>query len=110
MPPKVAFLMANYGHDPTGEESYSRQRRILTLVNSISETAVPYAEFKKAGFEIDFITEKGNMPVCDSKMLEGITQKLLVGYIMTYRTQDMFSCPLSVNRVPPKRPSIYINP
>ncbi|MCJ1457619.1 hypothetical protein MMC28_007987 [Mycoblastus sanguinarius] len=58
MAPKVAFLMANYGHDPT-------------------ETAVPYAEFKKAGFEIDFVTEKGNMPECDAKMLTGMTQKLL---------------------------------
>lgn len=39
---------------------------------------MPYSEFKKAGFEIDFVTEKGNMPECDSKMLEGMTQKLLV--------------------------------
>ena len=31
---------------------------------------MPYAEFKKAGFEIDFVTEKGNMPECDRKMLE----------------------------------------
>lgn len=44
---------------------------------------MPYAEFKKAGFEIDFVTEKGNMPVCDSKMLEGMTQKLLVPYVTT---------------------------
>ncbi|KAK3170659.1 hypothetical protein OEA41_002741 [Lepraria neglecta] len=58
MSPKVAFLMANYGHDPT-------------------ETAIPYTEFKKAGFEIDFVTEKGNMPECDAKMLTGMTQKLL---------------------------------
>lgn len=36
----------------------------------VSETAVPYAEFKNAGFEIDFVTEKGNMPECDRKMLE----------------------------------------
>ena len=50
--------------------------------HSISETAVPYAEFKKAGFEIDFVTEKGNMPECDSKMLTGMTQKLLVGRII----------------------------
>ena len=40
---------------------------------------MPYAEFKKAGFEVDFVTEKGNMPECDSKMLTGMTQKLLVG-------------------------------
>lgn len=50
--------MANYGHDPT-------------------ETAVPYHEFKEAGFEVDFVTEKGNVPECDKKMLEGWTQKLL---------------------------------
>ena len=56
---KVAFLMANYGHDPT-------------------ETAVPYQEFKKAGYEVDFVTEMGNMPECDRKMFEGWTQKLLV--------------------------------
>ena len=56
--PKVAFVMANYGHDPT-------------------ETAVPYHEFKEAGFEIDFVTEKGNVPECDKKMAEGWTQKLL---------------------------------
>ena len=60
---KVAFLMANYGHDPT-------------------ETAIPYHEFKKAGYEIDFVTEAGNMPECDKKMLEGWTQKLLVGGIL----------------------------
>ena len=46
------------------------------------ETAVPYNEFKKAGFEIEFVTEKGNMPECDSKMLTGMTQKLLVCYLM----------------------------
>ena len=45
----------------------------------VIETAVPYTEFKKAGFEIDFVTEKGNMPECDDKMLTGMTQKLLVG-------------------------------
>ena len=44
----------------------------------VQETAVPYTEFKKAGFEIDFVTEKGNVPECDAKMLTGMTQKLLV--------------------------------
>ncbi len=43
------------------------------------ETAVQYTQFKTAGFNIDFVTEKGNMPECDSKMLTGMTQKLLVG-------------------------------
>ena len=55
---KVIFLMANYGHDPT-------------------ETAVPYHEFKKAGYKIDFATEQGNVPECDKRMAEGWTQKLL---------------------------------
>ena len=58
------------------------QNRILLSVSlhvhPVLETAVPYAEFKKAGFEIDFVTERGNMPECDKKMLEGMTQKLLV--------------------------------
>ncbi|TQS32601.1 hypothetical protein Golomagni_07079 [Golovinomyces magnicellulatus] len=55
---KVGILMSDYGHDP-------------------SETAIPYAGFKSAGFDIDFITEKGTSPKCDAKMLEGITQKIL---------------------------------
>ena len=54
-----------------------------------SETAVPYNEFKKAGFEIDFVTEKGNMPECDSKMLTGMTQKLLVCYLIAEIAQDI---------------------
>ena len=53
------------------------------------ETAVPYNEFKKAGFEIDFVTEKGNMPECDSKMLTGMTQKLLVCYLIAEDSQDI---------------------
>ncbi|TAQ88715.1 hypothetical protein B7494_g2978 [Chlorociboria aeruginascens] len=55
---KVLIPMADYGHDPT-------------------ETAIPYASFKKAGFEVDFATENGKAPQCDKRMLEGITQKLL---------------------------------
>lgn len=43
-----------------------------------AETAIPYAAFKKAGFEINFATENGTVPECDKKMLTGITQKLLV--------------------------------
>ena len=53
------------------------------------ETAVPYNEFKKAGFEIDFVTEKGNMPECDSKMLTGMTQKILVCYLSAGLTEDI---------------------
>lgn len=49
-------------------------------VLTFQETAVPYTQFKEAGFEIDFVTEKGNMPECDAKMLTGMTQKLLVGF------------------------------
>jgi len=54
----VLIPMADYGHDPT-------------------ETAVPYAAFKKAGFEVQFATESGKTPECDKKLLEGLTQKLL---------------------------------
>jgi len=54
----VLIPMSDYGHDPT-------------------ETAVPYTEFKKAGFEVRFATENGRIPECDTRMLEGITQKLL---------------------------------
>ena len=42
------------------------------------ETAVPYAAFKNAGFEVKFATELGQPPVCDKKMIEGLTGKLLV--------------------------------
>lgn len=42
------------------------------------ETAVPFMAFKDAGFEVTIATENGNSPKCDAKMLEGITQKLLV--------------------------------
>ena len=59
MAPKVVFLMADYGNDPT-------------------ETAVPFTVFKDAGYEISFATEKGQVPRCDKRMLEGWTQKLLV--------------------------------
>lgn len=38
---------------------------------------MPFTHFKKAGFEITFATEKGESPKCDSKMLEGLTQKIL---------------------------------
>ena len=34
--------------------------------------------FHEAGFEIEFATEDGKQPVCDKRMLEGWTQKLLV--------------------------------
>lgn len=56
---KVVFVMADYGHDPT-------------------ETAVPYSAFKSAGYDISFVTENGKAPECDKKMLQGVTQKLLV--------------------------------
>lgn len=42
------------------------------------ETAVPWAAFKAAGYDVRFVTENGKVPECDKKMLEGITQKLLV--------------------------------
>ncbi|KZL72076.1 hypothetical protein CI238_00856 [Colletotrichum incanum] len=55
---KVLIIMADYGHDPT-------------------EVAVPYQAFKDAGFDVNFATETGKTPRCDSRLLEGISQKLL---------------------------------
>ncbi|KAF5968277.1 hypothetical protein FCOIX_11525 [Fusarium coicis] len=42
-----------------------------------TETAVPYAAFKEAGFKVQFATETGKTPQCDKRMMEGITGKLL---------------------------------
>jgi len=56
--PRVVFLMADYGHDPT-------------------ETALPFLSFQKAGFDISIATEQGKIPECDAKMLTGFTQKFL---------------------------------
>ncbi|KAI0206600.1 class I glutamine amidotransferase-like protein [Astrocystis sublimbata] len=70
--PKVIFVMADYGHDPT-------------------ETAVPWAAFKAAGYEVHFATETGKAPRCDKKMLEGVTQKLLgasKSAVATYRAMQ----------------------
>ncbi|KAK4942965.1 hypothetical protein LTR10_017349 [Elasticomyces elasticus] len=58
MAPKVIFLMADYGHDPT-------------------EAAIPWKVFNEAGFDITFATEAGKQPVCDSRMLTGWTGALL---------------------------------
>ena len=58
MAPSVIFLMAAYGHDPT-------------------ETAIPWEVFCKAGFNVEFATETGKAPVCDEKMLSGISGTLL---------------------------------
>ncbi|WQF78440.1 Putative class I glutamine amidotransferase, ThiJ/PfpI family [Colletotrichum destructivum] len=55
---KALIIMADYGHDPT-------------------EVAVPYQAFKDAGFHVNFATETGKTPRCDSRMLEGLSQKLL---------------------------------
>ncbi|KAK5121457.1 hypothetical protein LTR85_005290 [Meristemomyces frigidus] len=57
-PIKVAFLLADYGHDPT-------------------ETAIPWKVFKKYGWEVDIVTEQAEVPKCDKLMLSGWTQKLL---------------------------------
>ncbi|PHH58822.1 hypothetical protein CDD82_2704 [Ophiocordyceps australis] len=55
---QVVILMADYGGDPT-------------------ETAVPYATFKKAGFVTRFATEAGKQPRCDERLMEGPTQFFL---------------------------------
>jgi putative intracellular protease/amidase len=43
-----------------------------------TETCGPYTAFKAAGFDVSFATEAGKSPQCDTKMLEGLTQRLLV--------------------------------
>ncbi|KAI1188588.1 class I glutamine amidotransferase-like protein [Nemania serpens] len=67
--PDVIILMADYGHDPT-------------------ETSVPWAAFKAAGYKVSIATENGKVPECDKKMVEGLTQKLLgakTQVVATYR-------------------------
>jgi hypothetical protein len=49
-----------------------------SLTSDMIETAVPYTAVKNAGFSVQFCTETGIVPQCDRRMLEGITQKLLV--------------------------------
>ncbi|CAJ2508538.1 Uu.00g135640.m01.CDS01 [Anthostomella pinea] len=82
--PKVIFLMADYGHDPTGSRPPTTHHLHLgstdvywCLTAYHIETAVPYTAFKKANYQIHFATENGKAPRCDKKMLEGVTQKLL---------------------------------
>lgn len=79
--PKVLFMMADYGHDPTGAQHTRRPSVPLAFLYSnpvYPETAVPYTAFKNEGYNIKFATENGKSPRCDKKMLEGFTQKLLV--------------------------------
>ncbi|CAI0654151.1 unnamed protein product [Colletotrichum noveboracense] len=71
---KVLIIMADYGHDPT-------------------EVAVPYQAFKDAAFDVNFATETGKTPRCDSRMLEGLSQKLLVRTpISSFRFTTHLAC------------------
>ncbi|KAL2398611.1 hypothetical protein ABEF93_002536 [Exophiala dermatitidis] len=83
MAPKVIFLMADYGHDPT-------------------ETAIPWQVFENAGFEVFFATETGQSPRCDDRMLSGWTGTLLgangaarTAYAALSTTSPNFQRPLS---------------
>ena len=86
--PKVTIMMSDYGHDPTGKLTGTKPGEPLTsgggCVGSsadspcYTETAGPYTAFKAAGFEVSFVTENGKAPECDKRMLQGVTQKLLV--------------------------------
>ncbi|KAF5647855.1 C6 zink-finger PRO1A [Fusarium tjaetaba] len=49
----------------------------VTKLTEPTETAVPYAAFKEAGFKVQFATEAGKTPQCDKRMMEGVTGKLL---------------------------------
>ncbi|OAL54653.1 class I glutamine amidotransferase-like protein [Pyrenochaeta sp. DS3sAY3a] len=83
---KVLIMMADYGQDPT-------------------ETAVPYTAMTAAGFAVHFATESGQIPACDRRMLEGLTQKFLGATratIQIYNTMvasDEFCHPLAWDSV-----------
>lgn len=79
--PKVLILMADYGHDPT-------------------ETAIPYTIFKSSGFIVHFATEKGVAPKCDSKMLYGLTQKLLVRILSCPNPSTLSQTHLTMPKTP----------
>ncbi|KAF5650039.1 class I glutamine amidotransferase [Fusarium sp. NRRL 52700] len=49
----------------------------IAKLTEATETAVPYAAFKEAGFSVQFVTETGKTPECDKRMMEGVTGKLL---------------------------------
>lgn len=53
----------------------------ISWIDLCAETCVPYTAFKNAGFDVKFATETGKSPQCDSKMLEGLTQRLLVRFM-----------------------------
>ena len=78
MAAKVLILMADYGHDPTGMYQLLAFLLMEGANPKTLETIVPYAAFKKAGFDVHFATEAGNSPKCDERMISGMTQKLLV--------------------------------
>lgn len=59
------------------EISYHRANSDERLI-ICAETCGPYTAFKAAGFDVSFATEAGKSPQCDTKMLEGLTQRLLV--------------------------------
>jgi hypothetical protein len=64
-----------------GAKHYPSSIAVLNETDSSfisEETAIPYSVMKEAGFDIKFATQNGKAPQCDKRMLEGITQKLLV--------------------------------
>ena len=77
--------------------------KLLWYSQGCSETVVPYTEFRNAGFEIDFVTEAGNMPECDAKMLTGMTQKLLVGDLIVRGLGPFSVISVPAHRVPQKK-------
>jgi len=75
MAPRVIFLMADYGHDPTGPAH--KLSRSIGSTDRLPETAIPWQVFMDSGFDVAFATEQGKMPACDEKMLSGWTGALL---------------------------------
>lgn len=59
-PPKVAIILANDGQEP-------------------SEISVPWKKFQQSGWEVDFLTENGDLAKADQRLLaKGLFGAVLV--------------------------------
>lgn len=96
------FLMADYGHDPTGISKSPSSVYWAVYSRHFKETAIPWQVFTKVDFECSFATENGATPICDEKMLKGLSGALLgapkaakVAYEKLSTTDANFQKPLS---------------
>jgi len=74
---------------------------VVCHANLGTETSVPYAYFRKAGFEVAFATENGRSPECDRLLYRGALSKLIgagkaaVGLYHEMRASDECRHPLA---------------